>query len=232
MSGWGATDSDESKPKWVTADQKEDVIANASGWVVKAGSTMTGYGNTSATPEVLVALGSLATSLGQATIDAVDWQSTGFDVSDGGDIIVNVHYSKPLPYHGDVTSTESITGSGVDNSGSGLAVQAAFIYSYDRVQIGYFTARAEGAENVCQGQILEISGGGTNFFCNRVEISNFSSADEGIQFRNGTTGYSMFSSVRIHNSGTDHGIDIDSGTDVIIASYAIEKTGSLANAGT
>ena len=88
MSGWGATDSDESKPKWLTADQKEDVIANASGWVVKAGSTMTGNGRTGATPEVLVALGSLATSLGQATIDAVDWQSTGFDVSDGGTIIV------------------------------------------------------------------------------------------------------------------------------------------------
>ena len=146
-------------------------------------------------------------------------------------IIDNVHYSKPLPYHGDVTSTESITGTGVDNSGSGLAVQAAFIYSYDRVQIGNFTARAEGAENVCQGQILEISGGGTNFFCNRVELSNFSSADEGIQFRNGTTGYSMFGSVRIHNTGTDHGIDIDSGTDVIIASYAIDKTGSLAPSG-
>ena len=37
MSGWGATDSDESKPKWLTADQKEDVFANSSGWVVKAG---------------------------------------------------------------------------------------------------------------------------------------------------------------------------------------------------
>ena len=63
MAGWGATDSDESKPKWLTADQKEDVFANASGWVVKGGSTMTGNGNTNATPEVLVALGSLATSL-------------------------------------------------------------------------------------------------------------------------------------------------------------------------
>ena len=57
MSGWGATDSDESKPKYLTADQKEDVFANSSGWVVKAGSTMTGNGNTNAKPEVLVALG-------------------------------------------------------------------------------------------------------------------------------------------------------------------------------
>ena len=100
MSGWGATDSDESKPKWLTADQKEDVFANSSGWVVKAGSTMTGNGNTSATPEVLVALGSLATSLGQATIDAVDWESTTFDVSAGGQIIINVNYNEEITVAG------------------------------------------------------------------------------------------------------------------------------------
>ena len=100
MSGWGATDSDESKPKWLTADQKEDVIANSSGWVVKAGSAMTGNGRTGATPEVLVALGSLATSLGQATIDAVDWESTTFDVSAGGQIIVNVHYNEEITVAG------------------------------------------------------------------------------------------------------------------------------------
>ena len=96
MSGWGATDSDESKPKYLTADQKEDVFANSSGWVVKPGSTMTGNGNTNAKPEVLVALGSLATNLGQATIDAVDWESTSFDVSAGGSLIVNVHYNEKV----------------------------------------------------------------------------------------------------------------------------------------
>jgi len=96
MAGWGATDSDESKPKWLTADQKEDVFANASGWVVKGGSTMTGNGNTSATPEVLVALGSLATSLGQATVDAVDFVSTAFDVSDGGTISAEVSYNEQV----------------------------------------------------------------------------------------------------------------------------------------
>ena len=96
MSNWGATDSDESKPKWLTADQKEDVFANASGWVVKGGSTMTGNGNTNATPEVLVALGSLATSLGQATIDAVDFVSTAFDVSAGGVISAEVSYNEQV----------------------------------------------------------------------------------------------------------------------------------------
>ena len=68
---WGATDADESKPKHLTTAQKKEVYANASGWVVEAGSTQSGNGNTSATPEVLVAIGSLATSLGSADITAV-----------------------------------------------------------------------------------------------------------------------------------------------------------------
>ena len=159
----------------------------------------------------------------------IDHGSSTISPSAGDVIIDNVHYSKPLQYHGHVTSSQSISGTGLDNTSNGLAAQGAFIYSYDRVQIGNFTARAEDAGNVCVHQILEISGGGTNFFCNRVEISNFSSATEGIQFRNGTTGYSMFSSVRIDNTGTDHGIEIDSGTDVIIASYGISKNFSTSS---
>ena len=100
MSGWGATDSDESKPKYLTADQKEDVFANSSGWVVKPGSTMTGNGNTNAKPEVLVALGSLATNLGQATIDSVDFNLDSFDVSAGGDIKVDIHYNEQVTVAG------------------------------------------------------------------------------------------------------------------------------------
>ena len=53
MSNWGATDADESKPKYLTAAQKKEVYANASGWVVEAGSTMTGNGRTGADPDFL-----------------------------------------------------------------------------------------------------------------------------------------------------------------------------------
>ena len=45
---WGNTDADESKPKWLTTAQKKEVYANAEGWVVEAGSTMTGNDNTNA----------------------------------------------------------------------------------------------------------------------------------------------------------------------------------------
>ena len=37
---WGATDSDESKPKNLTTAQKKQVFANASGWVLEAGSAL------------------------------------------------------------------------------------------------------------------------------------------------------------------------------------------------
>ena len=39
------------------------------GWVQEAGTKASGNDNANATPEVLVAIGNLATALGQATID-------------------------------------------------------------------------------------------------------------------------------------------------------------------
>ena len=45
---WGATDADESAPKWLTTAQKKEVSATTRGWEVEAGSAMTGNDNTSA----------------------------------------------------------------------------------------------------------------------------------------------------------------------------------------
>ena len=78
MSLWGATDSDESKPKNLTTAEKKQVFANASGWVLEAGSPLSGNDNTSATPEVLVAIGGLATSLGAADITEIEFITTAF----------------------------------------------------------------------------------------------------------------------------------------------------------
>ena len=75
---WGATDSDESKPKNLTTAEKKQVFANASGWVLEAGSALSGNDNTSATPEVLVAIGGLATSIGAADITEIEFITTAF----------------------------------------------------------------------------------------------------------------------------------------------------------
>jgi len=97
---WGATDSDESKPKNLTTAQKKQVFANASGWVLEAGSALSGNNNTSATPEVLVAIGGLATSIGAADITEIEFVSTAFDKSDGGNIDMLVRFNEPVTVTG------------------------------------------------------------------------------------------------------------------------------------
>ena len=98
---WGATDADESKPKWLTTAQKKEVFANTTGWVVEAGSTMTGNDNTSAAPEILCAIGGLAVSLGAADITGIEFKTLSFDKSDGGNIDMLVRFNEPV----DVTGT-------------------------------------------------------------------------------------------------------------------------------
>ena len=102
---WGATDADESKPKHLTAAQKKEVFATAKGWVVEAGSTQSGNDNTSADPEVLVAIGSLTTALGSADITEIEFITTAFDKSDGGTLQVRVRFNEAV----DVTGTPQLT---------------------------------------------------------------------------------------------------------------------------
>jgi len=97
MGLWGASTSDESKPKNLTAAEKKNVYATTSGWVRQAGTADNGNDNTSATPEVLVAIGDLSTSLGNATIDAVNF-AVGQTVSGAGgsSLTVEVHYNEQV----------------------------------------------------------------------------------------------------------------------------------------
>jgi hypothetical protein len=114
---WGATDADESKPKHLTTAQKKEVYAAAGGWTIESGSTMSGNDNTSATPEVLVAIGSLTTSLGTADITELEWITTAADKSDGFSLSVRARFNEAV---------DVATGSGVPylavtngNQGSG-----------------------------------------------------------------------------------------------------------------
>ena len=78
---WGASDSDESKPKNLTTTEKKQVFANASGWVLEAGSALSGNGNTNAQPEVLACIGGLATKIGAADITEIEFVTTSFGPS-------------------------------------------------------------------------------------------------------------------------------------------------------
>ncbi len=113
---WGNSDSDESKPKWLTDDQKKEVYANTEGWVVEAGSTMTGNDNTSAAPEILVAIGNLTTNIGAADVTEVEWITTAADRSAGFTLSVRVRYNEAVTVTG--SPTLAVT-NGNQGSGSG-----------------------------------------------------------------------------------------------------------------
>ena len=112
---WGATDSDESKPKNLTTAEKKEVFANASGWVREAGSALSGNDNTDADPEVLVAIGELSTSIGAADITEVEMVTTTADKSDGFTISVRVRYNEPV----DVVTTGGTPTLAVTNGNEG-----------------------------------------------------------------------------------------------------------------
>jgi hypothetical protein len=103
MSSWGATDADESKPKYLTTEEKRKAYSTTKGWVYPAA----GNDNASADAEVLVAIGGLsgATKLNIADISSVNWNITAFDKSDGGTISVTVNYNEQV----DVTGTPQLT---------------------------------------------------------------------------------------------------------------------------
>ena len=113
---WGKTDADESKPKWLTDDQKKEVFANNSGWVVEGGSAQTGNGNADAQPEILACIGGLSTGIGAGDITDVEWITTTADKSAGFTLSVRVRYNEPVTVTG--SPTLAVT-NGNQGSGSG-----------------------------------------------------------------------------------------------------------------
>jgi len=116
---WGATDGDESQPKWLTDAEKLKVFATTKGWVMEAGATESGNDNTAADPEVLVAIGDLSESTGLNTADilTIDWNSTTADKSDGFTLGVTVRFNEAVEVN--TTRAEPIVSITNSNAGSG-----------------------------------------------------------------------------------------------------------------
>ena len=119
MSLWGATDSDESKPKNLTTAEKKLVFANSSGWVLEAGSSLSGNDNTSATPEVLVAIGELTTSIGAADITEIEWITTTADKSAGFSLSVRARFNEAVDVNVSGGTPYLAVTNGNQGSGSG-----------------------------------------------------------------------------------------------------------------
>ena len=101
MSLWG----NDIKPKNLTDAEKKEVYATKQGWVREAGSILSGNGNTSADPEVLVAISNLSANMGAANITEIEFVTTSFDKSAGGNIDVLVRFNEPVT----VTGTPQLT---------------------------------------------------------------------------------------------------------------------------
>ena len=119
MPSWGATDADESQPKFLTDAEKLKCFATTKGWVFEAGAIEGGNDNTAADPEVLVAIGDLtaSTKLNVADIVTIDWNSTTADKSDGFTLGLTARWNEAVevnavggtPY---ISVTNSNAGSG------------------------------------------------------------------------------------------------------------------------
>ena len=114
MSLWG----NDIKPKNLTDAEKKEVYATPSGWVREAGSILSGNGNTSTTPEVLVAIGGLNINMGTANITDLEFVNTVYDKSAGFTMSVLARFNEAV----DVTGTPQLTvtnGNEGDGTGRG-----------------------------------------------------------------------------------------------------------------
>ena len=119
MPSWGATDADESQPKFLTDAEKLKCFATTKGWVLEAGAIEGGNDNTAADPEVLVAIGDLTASakLNISDIVTIDWNSTTADKSNGFTLGLTARWNEAVevnavggtPY---ISVTNSNAGSG------------------------------------------------------------------------------------------------------------------------
>ena len=112
MSLWG----NDIKPKNLTDAEKKEVYATSSGWVREAGSVLSGNGNTSATPEVLVAIGGLNVNMGSANITELEFVNTTYDKSAGFTMSVLARFNEAV----DVTGTPQLSvTNGNEGAGTG-----------------------------------------------------------------------------------------------------------------
>jgi len=88
---WRKSTSVESRPKWLPDDtnatdsggSREEAFATTGGWALRPGQGNSGNDNTSAQPEVLVAIRNLSGTLGAANLLSVDWDATTTLAHDG-----------------------------------------------------------------------------------------------------------------------------------------------------
>lgn len=105
MALWGVTDSDESKPKYLKQEDKNNCVAKEEGWVLKKSV------GSRELEEVLVAVSgatNLATALGNADITGVYFEAASYEQGDSANVIVV--YNENVDVTNGATLTVGATG--------------------------------------------------------------------------------------------------------------------------
>lgn len=108
MALWGISDSDESKPKYLKQEDKNNCVAKPEGWVLKKS---VGSRNLE---EVLVSVSgglNLATAVGNADITGVWFKDASYDQGDTGTVVVNYNENVDVTNGATLVVTGSVTGS-------------------------------------------------------------------------------------------------------------------------
>ena len=106
MSSWGASTTDESKPKFLTDEEKRNCYATDRGWTIPAG------GNPDGEREVIAAIGGLsgATKLVEASISSSRLVTTALGAAAGGDFSAEIIYNELVTVTGTPQVTVTSTG--------------------------------------------------------------------------------------------------------------------------
>jgi hypothetical protein len=156
MSAWGATTSNESKPKWLTDAQKENTFATQSGWVYRNPDT--------GLEEVIVAIrnlegsGSSTTKLGYASVSKVSF-STGTYTA-GTTKSIKVEFNEKVNVTGNPTLvvTGSVAGAVTATYASQNAAKTVLTFEFTVPAAGDTLSVGAQSITLAGGTIVETSG--------------------------------------------------------------------------
>tara|TARA_Y100000296_G_scaffold2684_1_gene3804 strand:+ start:32 stop:640 length:609 start_codon:yes stop_codon:yes gene_type:complete len=159
---WGTThDAATNKPKFLPASEdskynKADVYATQAGWVMEAGHPSSGCGNTSATPEVLVAIGGLAGATDTTGLRAPTITSARF--------VTSTHAAGTPTITVEVTWDEAVTVAGTPqltlvNGNEGASSGRTCVLSYTGTGSSANRKRFTAAPTSAEDDVITLGGG-------------------------------------------------------------------------
>ena len=155
MSLWGASTTDESKPKHLSDAEKRDVYATNEGWVKR--TTGTGGRAGRVHEEILVAIGELSETLAEANISNVSLLTNTIGAAAGGDVNIIVTFNENVT----VTGTPHVELTNVTEPSRSTNIVYASGSGTNRLNFTSTVAGGALNENDVVGVILMRLDGGT-----------------------------------------------------------------------